>query len=73
MSEKTDVIKKAVDYLNEQYTKSMELGDEVDAVGGDVCEIIAREIYRIHDRIRKSMNFIEKLSEALMAYEEERS
>ena len=73
MSEKTDVIKKAVDYLNEQYARTVELGDEVDAVGGDVCTIVANEIYRVHERIQKATIFIEKLSEALIAYEEGRS
>lgn len=73
MSEETDIIKKAANYLYDQYAKSMELGDEVDAVGGDVCEIVAREIYRLHDRIRKSLIFVEKLAEALNACEEDGS
>lgn len=69
MSEKTAAIKKAISYLNEQYARTVEIGDELDAIGGDVCVIVSNEIYRLHDRIQKAVTFIEKLSEALAAYE----
>ena len=69
MSDNRDkAIKDAIDYLNEQYSRTIELADNISGLG-EICDIISNEIMRIHDRIKKSVRFIEMMKEAIEAYE----
>ena len=67
-SERDEAIREAISYLNEQYSRTIELADNISGMG-EICDIISNEIMRIHDRIKKSVRFIEMMKEALEAYE----
>ena len=69
MSDERDgLIRDAISYLNEQYSRTIELSDSISGYG-EICDIISNEIMRVHDRIRKAVIFIERIKEALEAYE----
>ena len=69
MSEERDgLIRDAISYLNEQYARTIELSDALSGYG-EICDIVSNEIMRVHDRIRKAVTFIERMKEALEAYE----
>lgn len=69
MSDERDkLLRDAIDYLNEQYSRTIDLADNIFG-NGELCNIVGNEIMRVHDRIKKAVVFIERIKEALEAYE----
>ena len=62
------LLRDAIDYLNEQYSRTIDLADNIFG-NGELCNIVGNEIMRVHERIKKAVVFIERIKEALEAYE----
>ena len=62
------MLREAIDYLNEQYSRTIDLADNISG-NGELCNIVSNEIMRVHERIKKAVTFIERIREALEAYE----